>query len=408
MDNKQQGSKPKVSFGELAARVKAENDRKKTYSLSDVLAAKPAEQEAETHIMKALEKLKDVSTFKTAPDHETDRLYRDIATETISRASKSDDDDDDDKDDDDDDDGKQGGEEHNHKNNDDVEVVSASAPNPDDSRPLLNKGPSTNLRGKARFKNLISKQIQEKNSVEQTLFGLSNALRQMDQSDHDDDDDDKSKNKDKDKPAMRGHKSNPSEISSKDLEAQETHTEGEDGHEEEEETESEDNRTNGESSRRGTRKSKKSSTKKVADNIELNLQNFNAFVGSRKEKAKAYLRKAVMFIMLPSLGIAAFLFYVVENPKLCEEKVPLDPNEVTEEEFIDVFDVNGTVIGNATVPPKPPTIIEFTCPGLVCVSFSPVTVIIDINNTIACVCVHSRAYTYICIYIYFLFEFVLL
>lgn len=52
----------------------------------------------------------------------------------------------------------------------------------------------------------------------------------------------------------------------------------------------------------------------VREEMESQFQVFNVFLGERKARTIKYLRRLFLFCMLPSLGVAALLFYVFDNP----------------------------------------------------------------------------------------------
>lgn len=348
------GSKPghskKVSWDATLQKLKADNDKKKRLmqqhtsnskiSMSDVLASKPVEQEAETHILRAVEK---VTSGRGGDNNETDSLFRDIAADEISRASRSKDS------------NEHGSIDVSNSSEPVLEIVNAPSVQRSQSQAKTIANAGSN---KARFKSLVKKHISDKNdhNTEQTLFGLSMALSHMDES--------------KRKPSSSIHTPLKEAVDGEvDLE------QGSTEHQSSEECSDSDADYEGSESFGKNKKRKNRHHHKgflvdsVADNLEQNWGVLSSFVGSRKAKARAYGRKAVMYIMLPSLAISAILFYLVENPSLCEPKVEevevngqvmgvatLAPEEM---------DVNGTLIGNTTMAPtevEEPTL--FVCPGL--------------------------------------------
>ena len=86
------GHSKKVSWDAALQKLKADNEKKKQLmqqhgstsklSMSDVLASTPVEQEAETLILRAFEKV----NSGHPGNNETDSLFRDIAADEISRS----------------------------------------------------------------------------------------------------------------------------------------------------------------------------------------------------------------------------------------------------------------------------------------------------------------------------------
>ena len=71
----------------------------------------------------------------------------------------------------------------------------------------------------------------------------------------------------------------------------------------------------------GSRKHRRSRLSKgvkgAKSGVKQEWELFNAYFTTRKAHMKAFGRKVVVMIMLPSLAFAFFLFYFVENPELC-------------------------------------------------------------------------------------------
>ena len=367
----------KVSWSDLLTKLKAENDQKKQImrqmqskskiSLGDVIASKPVEQEAETHIMRAVEKV--ASGSGSSSHNETDRLYKDIAADEISRASRGDESNDYDDDVDDDEaadifEPAPPTEVPHGRPRSQSSLTSNNSRLQQNSNSNSNANSNTSPNPKSRFKSLVKKHIADNhnNSVEHTLFGLTAALQHMDE---------EKKKKKTPASATKNPSTKSFDSSDVDIEAQDSTESAENDKTQSSDegfTDNEASDDEGHAKKQG-RRHKGFFYDSVTENIEENWGMLSSFVGSRKAKAKAYGRKAIMYIMLPSLAISAFLFYLVENPSLCEEKVPVDEQlmatQAPEFEVQPIFDVNGTFIGNSTmVPTEEPENKLFVCPGL--------------------------------------------
>lgn len=347
----------KVSWGDLLPPLRNAKLHSGELTLGDVLASKPAEQQATSQIVRAVEKL---STGMKQEDKETELLFKDIAADEISRSSNQDkveqvltaDDE--------------------EEEEDGAKEESFLVP-PTDNHTIQSSQPSLGdrLRAKSKFKNLVNKHVMAKQdqSVENTLFGLTTALTHMDSSEKD-----HVGHKGSESPsgrfaqAARNLKSQPVNSGKDliDIESQQPkETQNSDGSEEELETSEGDPTTRGKG-----HKHKGFFRDHIKGNIEDNWSSFSQFVGARKDKAKTFTRQAIMYVMLPSLAIAAILFYLVENPELCPAKNAED--EAMEAamatpvpvEYEVIFDVNGTVLGNQTVPPVEVPKQFIVCPGL--------------------------------------------
>jgi adenosyl cobinamide kinase/adenosyl cobinamide phosphate guanylyltransferase len=347
----------KVSFGDLVlptlkkelpgmnSDTSSVSSRK--INLSDVITSRPVENEAQTHLMRAIDKLKNAPIKNE--DKETESLFRDIAAEEISRASIE-------------------------ENGQDVLEPAPSIANDQGTQDNISQQQSqrsTVVQSpvmRSRFKNLVKKQM-GKDSVEQTLFGLTSALSELEKEHKKEHKRDGSFSRDAsllssadklDKTAnvlIGNATGNKIDIESQLPDIEENTSENS-------ETESDEgNEKQGSAVRNGKgRRHKFRDT--VTDGIEDNWHVFSQFFNPRKAQARAYVRKVFMFIMLPSLAIAALLFYLVENPSLCEAKVPQDELAATEAPAIEFMMDDFGNMTNTTVPPAKPEIELFVCPGL--------------------------------------------
>jgi len=316
--------------------------RKQSYDLVDVLSrGEPHEMEAETQILRAVEKLTGQAHQRTAT--ETSRLYNQMAHDEISPTLADD------------------LSASNHQNK--------PPPSPTTKSPAHRTVPSSGgastgggsvtatptrppihpgMGGKSRFRGLVKQTMDANNtknaSVEQTLFGLSAALQQMDsrsvsgrrkresvKGDYGSAltgadklasavghqlKNEKQKNKSTRHLLGGGDVEEGGGGSKENLENLEKVEEedGEDGDPEDTDMSS--------GSEEGARKSNRRSKKKrgtgakivsaASDGIKADFELFNAFLGGKKKSIQSYARM-VFFFMLFSLVLAGLLFYFVEE-----------------------------------------------------------------------------------------------
>lgn len=185
--------------------------------------------------------------------------------------------------------------------------------------------------GKARFKSLVNMIVQEKDSsVEQTLFGLSTALTELNKA--------SKHHKKTSSNEVDDNEEFDSPLSSADKLAQTVEDAIKDKPQEDVETgvppkatsttdtpsdgcESEPDSPTGTSSSDKKKRKNKKRTKGVqllntaSDGLKADWELFNEFLGGNKAKIKSYARYVICFIMVPSLVLAALLFHFVDDPK---------------------------------------------------------------------------------------------
>lgn len=166
----------------------------------------------------------------------------------------------------------------------------------------------------SRFKGLIRQDRMKSDTVEGTLFGLASALSELDGStshsksrSHDDDAEKyETKFTSADKLANAAHK-----ILNEGKEDK-NHSNGGDSSQGQSDKDARSSR-DGKKRKSGGKRLVQGATKGAKEEWEL----FNTYFSSRRASIKAYANKIFMMSMLPCLGIAFFLFYIVENPDLC-------------------------------------------------------------------------------------------
>lgn len=71
----------------------------------------------------------------------------------------------------------------------------------------------------------------------------------------------------------------------------------------------------------GKNKKRKKHKHVISNNIKEDFQLLQDFLSNRKWQMQLYIQRVFLFIMIPSIAVAALLFYFVENPTLCQEEV---------------------------------------------------------------------------------------
>ena len=260
----------KVSWGTMVTTLRKEKQQdqssNKKLNLSDVISSKPAENESVTHFMKSIDKVP--SSKDNEEDPETESLYRDIAAEELSHDASS------------------------TKNVQEDEEPAAAAPaalsvassHQQSQFSLGSGGPGSN---KAKFKSLVKRHIIASKDAHSTIFGLAAAMKEMEEEER----------------KMNGNDESNSNDGSDggDVESQgQTH-------------ESDSNESANDVENPGATGNKGSKNKKkkhhhfrngVANGFEHNVTMFKKFVGNKKDKLYSYLKKVILFIMLPSLAIS--------------------------------------------------------------------------------------------------------
>lgn len=267
--------------------------------VTDILnAVSHTEMEAETYILQAVEKI----VIHKRNETEVSGLYSQIAEDEINRSK-------DEEDDDDDDDASEMDDAFD-ENYEEKKEDRAIKPRPKLSKQVSKSSVSTNA---SRFR-AIAMEKTKGDTVESTLFGITNALKELD--DEDDDTDE-------------AHEFGTTLTGADKLNsaAQKMLNEGN------EEGKSKKNVTSGgddsdgpmnDNSQSGSGKrckNKKGVVKKAAKGVKQEWELFNSFFSSRKAHIQAYTKRILLSIMLPSLGFAFFLFYIVNNREPCEKKV---------------------------------------------------------------------------------------
>ncbi|CAB9496802.1 Mechanosensitive ion channel protein [Seminavis robusta] len=303
------GVAPLPSYGNTGTGTGGDSSHttKPILNLQDVLGASP-ELEAETYILQAVEK---VATHR-ATNTEVSGLYSSIVEDEITRDQLESEDDDDDEEDED---------------YFDIvttpSTVSAASPPPPatNTRPTLTatKSQST-LNSKGTLRGIIKTHMRTK-TVEGTLFGLTTALTQLDE-DHQFDSSRSITEGEEDE--LRIDTDTGFTAADKVLETTQKILHKDDHHKDADMDIESGIPTNSKSKTKDKNQKHKrlgnlagKAVKGASSGVREEWELFNTYLTSRKDKARARLRKTLVAIMLPSLLIALFLFYVVENPELC-------------------------------------------------------------------------------------------
>jgi hypothetical protein len=317
----------------------------KKYNLRDVLASGQVESEAETYVLRAVEKL---TAGHMRKNTETSRLFQTIADDELTREIGNDD--------------LSSVSSHIQKQQPPVAdrqksggdstsfSVADAPPAGAGGRPALTKGKSY---GKAKFKGLVKKHLldDKKNNVEQTLFGLANALNELNgqgaktgvQKDRNtsvmgtygkqlrgmDKIADTVGN------AMRKEKGGDVEeggagIKSRHFGPATTIAEGSEHSDTTDDDTNSVDANNDSSTKPDGTPSKKSRKKKrgkgakfvnaASEGLKADWDLFNEFLGGKKASMKAYARSVFLFIMIPAILLSGLLFYFVEKPEVEEDE----------------------------------------------------------------------------------------
>lgn len=297
--------------------------RTQSIDLQAVLSSGPHEMEAETHILRAVEKMTGQAHRRAGT--ETARLYATIAEDELTRAlgegelfdapGKS----------------GMDGSTHRSKNAqamDGSNRSNAYAPTPQKENGNAAAPKSSPGAGKAKFKQLALESIQarkdENTTVEQTLFGLSNALNKMHKS---------SRNLNA---SVTRTFDAPLKSADRLAAAIDEHLQDEMGslgdveeggvktpstmYAESEQSFNESDTAGGDGARKNkrTRKSKTQGAQKLvstaAGGLKDDFEVFNEFLQAKKKGAVYYAKTVTLFIMLPSLLLSALFFYFIEEP----------------------------------------------------------------------------------------------
>lgn len=255
------------------------------------------EMEAETYILQAVEKI----SVRPRSGTEVSDLYSTIVEDEIFRSKQ---------------DASFDYSDEEEEADDEVEVELPQQPRPTPTKQTSHSTVTSN----SRFKGLVRRDRTVSDTVEGTLFGLTSALRELDDehvnstSSYDEAVNYETTFTGADKLANAANKmlnkeneqtksgNNVAVPGSAKVDRDVSHSSSDgDGRKDKRRSVVTDNRV------------VKGATKGVKEEWEL----FNSFFTSRKDKMKAYLKKTLMMILLPSLGLAFFLYYIVENPDLC-------------------------------------------------------------------------------------------
>lgn len=345
------------------------SDKIETIGINTILAAGPSESEAETYILQAVEKVANRAHQRTHT--ETDRLLAAIAEEEIKKSMEM----------------------ENVEEEEEEEEEQDTKEEPDKHPPIMQKQPSHSTLNSSnyRFQNLVNKQIKA-STVEGNLFNLTSALAELDGGG--------SKHSRKDSHSfeitftaadklnnaanqmLHGKQQDTTdtiEEETDDLESQPS-SRGEalaalEGDIPVEEgggggaagrgaTETNSQRKRSSSKRKsGGRRAAKAVKQGAKEEWEL----FNSFIGQRKAYMKAYAKKIIMSLFLPCLGMAIFLFYLIEHPEQCLDQLANNNTETLATEAPSLNDTMAPLIAsssNATRPPKDSLGDLFTCSSI--------------------------------------------
>jgi len=322
------GSRSPIPRPPVASRNKSVPISKKGLDINDVInAGVHKESEAETYVLQAVEKMSAHGCHQPA-DTETSRLYNTIVEDELnSKASMG---------------------EFSFLSNLSPQSSPRSSISHDNNkhspgRPGLTQQQSKRFHGFTATSH-TKKDGGSNNSVEATLFDLASALNQLDGAS--DSQSHKSRHHKKDssisydnvtfsaadklasaaQKIMHGKQTEELEhggggggggAGRGPLETVESISGSDDNGEASESNH--DNEKNGSTSsfKKSDRKNRFSIVKGAKQGLNQEMELFNSYFASRKAHMWSYTRKIFIFVMLPSFGMAFFLFYVVENPELC-------------------------------------------------------------------------------------------
>jgi hypothetical protein len=310
-------------------------------TLAHVLATSP-EMEAETYILQAIEKCKNHRPADNTP--EMSALCHTIAAEEIQKREDDDDEDDESEEESDDDEFILPSQiETSDSPSKQFSMGSSSRRfSTESSSRQFCLGPSSRQPSQGRFRTMVTNKSMRSSTVEGRLFGLTTALTELDHeyvapkinnndsggSDTDSDElriDTKTNFTAADKlvettQKLRNKNKDATDLARGDHDIEVGPTTG---------PASSNDNDNDKCFEKNNRKERKSTVRKNAKKVVKGASNgvreewelLSTYFASRKDKAKAFLRKVIVAVLVPSLAMAFFLFYVVENPELCLDDI---------------------------------------------------------------------------------------